>query len=366
MTDASQTLLELLRYALWRSPLDTKELPPKEYRELMKLAQAQTVWGLVAQSLVDAGVRTDDDCAMDTLEGVTLHQRSAGKMNAALNGLTTMLEEHGIRYAVFKGQVVAALYRQPAMRTCGDIDFYVLPEDFDHAVKLIGEELGVVVHEDFTDKHFDFEYCGVRFEMHYKIETFGSSAHQRLFDRWHDKALKESPAVYREVGGNKVRVLPTEIEIVTVFKHLFNHLLVEGVGLRQFVDLAVLLQVHSVDKEQAGLIVDRLKQLGYLRAFQTVVLVLQTYLGLEVDSRWGINAERDRKFADRIFHAVMKQGNFGRSGRKVQVDSAEKSMETLKIAMRHCMEYFWLAPSDIIRLIPKRVGISMKKCLKNK
>lgn len=361
MVEPSLAMCQLIAFALWQKPCNFKSLQVEEYRALMRLAKAQTVSGLVCQGMVDAEIETDDDCALESMETIRRHEQSTSKLNEALSRLVEVLNKEGIVYAVFKGEVMAALYPQPAMRTCGDIDFYVVPQDFERALKLIESTLGVEVHEDYTDKHFDFEVNGIRFEMHYRIETFGCSRHQRLFNQWHDEALLHSPAVYRQIGETRVRVLPPEIEVVTVFKHLFNHLLIEGVGLRQFVDLAVLIYRLDLDKAAIDRVIGQLRRLGYLRAFQATLQVLQTYIGFEPGADWKQIVPVNRKYVERIYQAVMTQGNFGRQGRVHQEVGAAKSMETLKIAMRHCLDYFWLAPTDIACLIPKRVGISMKK-----
>lgn len=361
MDKTADRLLQLLRHALWQEPCDFASLNDEDYRALLQLARGQTVSGLVCRAMADAGIVTSDDCVLDTVETIRQHELAADKLNKAVARLDGVLGAHGMGHAVFKGQTLAALYPQPEMRTCGDVDFYVVPQHFAQAVTLIEHELGAEVQEDYTDKHFDFAHHGVRFEMHYRIETFGSGRHQRLFNRWHDEALTNAAPVYRHVGGCRVRVLPPEIEVVVVFKHLFNHLLIEGVGLRQFVDLAVLIHRLNLGPDQVSQVATHLRRLGYLRAFQAVLQLLHTYLGLPIGEEWEAVGRTDAKYADRIFATVMAQGNFGRYGRKHQKEGVAKSRETLSMAMRHCADFFWLAPSDIVWLIPRRVAISFGK-----
>lgn len=359
MKETEDRFLQLLRDALWHTGLSRQAMEVSDYQAVMQLAKQQAVPALVADALVRNDFQTNDDCSMATMAAIVRHQRKYKKMNEDLLVLTRVLHEAQIPYVVFKGQVVAALYPHPALRSTGDIDFYVPRSHFMRAVNVIHKRLNVVIDADKLDKHFSFSYRGTRFEMHHRIETFGYKGHQHRFDRLIDKEMAEH-AAYREVAGEKVAVLCPLADLVVVFKHLFNHLLVEGVGMRQVCDLAILLHAYRGQYDAVEL-ESYLYQMGYLRAFKAMGTLLVRHLSLPAEDFPFPLEKRWNRWADLLMQEVMACGNFGRAGRKEQHDGKAKSIETARIAMRHCLTYLPLAPFDIACLIPRRIGITLRK-----
>ena len=158
----------------------------------------------------------------------------------------------------------------------------------------------------------------------------------------------------------EVCVLPPEEDLIVVFKHWFNHLLVEGVGLRQTLDLAVLLNAYR-DKMNVGRLMTALDGIGYMKAFRAMLAMMKRYFGLEwLDSNFVLGC-RDERYADKLMAAVMESGNFGRKAYRNHTTGKKKSMETATRALRHCVTFLRLAPKDIICLIPRRIGITLKQ-----
>ena len=202
--------------------------------------------------------------------------------------------------------------------------------------------------------------------MHYQIETFGNGRHQRYFNRMSDESISKGADNFRisvsKRDGSKVLasvLSPTE-DLIVVFKHWFNHLLVEGVGLRQTVDLAVLLNAYQ-DEIDAARLMSALDRIGYTKAFRAMLAMMRKYFGLSSVENFCILNRRDERYADYLMAAILESGNFGRKAYKNQSSGNRKSMETAKRALGHCLRFFWLAPLDIICLIPKRIKITLKQ-----
>lgn len=279
-------------------------------------------------------------------------------LNSTLCDLVQIFLDNSIKYCVFKGQTIAALYPNSLSRICGDIDFYCPAIDYAKAQKVLKQKLSVEIeHSEIADKHDTFVFNGVRCEMHFRLETFGSHKHQVYFDQMIDKALDKSSFV--TINGFNICVLPANENIILTFKHLFNHLLVEGVGLRQFCDLMILIKnkYKEIDVEQLAL---SLHNIGYYNAFCAVGAVLIKYLGLsEKEFPFPISS-RYYRWGDEIINTVLHDGNFGQNHRNGSF-GIMKSLNTAYIAMCHCVKFLMLAPSDIIYLIPKRIYISTSK-----
>ena len=262
-------------------------------------------------------------------------------------------------YIVFKGQTVGCYYPDPMLRTSGDIDFYVTPKDYGRAEQLLMEAYGVELGNDRLDMHDSFKADGVVYELHFRMETFGSGKHQRYYDRLIEEQVARKDCSV-EIYDTDVLTLPPTLNVIQVFKHLFHHLLIEGVGMRQVCDLTMLISAthKEIDWDELG---KHLKKIGYYKAFLALGALMINHIGLPSERFGFADWERYAKWGDKILSNVFERGNFGRFNRKHTNPGIKKSIETARIAMGHCLTFLPLASSDIIPLIPKRIAISLGK-----
>ena len=367
-----KALLDILRREI--TGLDGTEkmgLPVAGLSAVMRLAKEHAVTGLVANAVVRnriviAGGATEGkgEAVMRLMQQIMVHRQGMQRCEDVMGRFVRLMKENAIAYVVFKGLAVARHYPEPFARTRGDVDFYVPKEDFLRAVEVIEQGLHVEMYKEDVDKHYSFDWQGIRFEMHYQIETFGSHRHQLRFNRMIDEAMAKHTDSFTVCDSDgeetEVCVLPPEEDLIVVFKHWFNHLLVEGVGLRQTLDLAVLLNAYR-DKMNAGRLMTALDGIGYMKAFRAMLAMMKRYFGLEwLDSNFVLGC-RDERYADKLMAAVMESGNFGRKAYRNHTTGKKKSMETATRALRHCVTFLRLAPKDIICLIPRRIGITLKQ-----
>lgn len=365
-------LLEILRREVTgEDGTEKMELSVAGLNAVMRLAREHAVTGLVANAtmrnrIVIAGGVAEGrgEVVMRLMQQTMAHRQNQRRFEDAVGRFARLMEENGIAYVVFKGLAVARYYPEPFVRTMGDVDFYVPKSCFDRAVEVIERGLNVVMDKEEVDKHYSFDWQGIRFEMHYQIETFGNHRHQHRFDRMIDEAMAEHTDSFTvcDSDGNEteVSVLPPTEDLIVVFKHWFNHLLVEGVGLRQTLDLAVLLNAYR-DKINVGRLMTALDGIGYMKAFRAMLAMMKRYFGFEwLDSNFVLGC-RDERYADKLMAAVMESGNFGRKAYRNHTTGKKKSMETATRALRHCVTFLRLAPKDILCLIPRRIGITLKQ-----
>ena len=365
MDKTQQELLKLLQCALWGKSCDAVSV--EELRQVMELAKAHTVDGLVAGVFMNNKVRVKDspeleDAMMNLAADNTVHKRTYAKHSSIIIELDNLLTGNNIHYFVFKGTAAAAHYPEPYQRTMGDVDFYVAPQDFQQAIEVIEGGWNVKITEQESEKHLSFEYKNIPFEMHHRVETFGLGRHQRLFDEWINNATEHT--VTYELENGMAHCLPPEEDVLTVFKHMFNHLLVEGVGLRQVVDVAVLLNDYQKNINATALR-EKISKVGYLRAFNATVAMLDDYLGLPCSSFYSNLSGKDHKWGRKVMDFVMKSGNFGRSSYKNKAKGLAHSTETATHAFWHIFSLAPLLPSEVPGLILKHTGITIKKHLGN-
>lgn len=369
---AENALLEILRREITGlDGTEEMELSVAGLSAVMRLAKEHAVTGLVANAavrnrIVIAGgvAEGKGEAVMRLMQQNMVHRQGMQRFENAVGRFARLMEENSIAYVVFKGLAVARLYPEPFVRTMGDVDFYVPQGDFQLAVDVIERGLHVVVDKEDVDKHYSFDWQGIRFEMHYQIETFGNRRHQRRFNRMIDEAMTEHTDSFTVCDSDgietEVSVLPPTEDLIVVFKHWFNHLLVEGVGLRQTLDLAVLLNAYK-DKINVGRLMTALDGIGYMKAFRAMLAMMKRYFGLDWLDNFFVYDHRDERYANKLMAAVMESGNFGRKSYRNHTTGKKKSMETATRALRHCVMFLWLAPKDIICLVPRRIGITLKQ-----
>ena len=369
---AENALLEILKREITgEDGTEKMELSVAGLNAVMRLAQEHAVAGLLANAAVrnriviaEGAAEGRGEAVMKLMQQTMAHRQGMQRCEDVVGRFARLMKDNGIAYVVFKGLAVARHYPEPFARTMGDVDFYVPQGDFLRAVDVIERGLHVVMDKEEVDKHYSFDWQGIRFEMHYQIETFGNRWHQLRFNRMIDEAMAEHTDSFTvcDSDGNEteVSVLPPTEDLIVVFKHWFNHLLVEGVGLRQTLDLAVLLNAYR-DKINVGRLMTALDGIGYMKAFRAMLAMMRWYLGLDWFDNFFVYNRCDERYADKLMAAVMESGNFGRKAYRNHTEGKKKSMETATRALRHCVKFFWLAPKDILCLIPKRIGISVKQ-----
>ena len=344
------------------------EIELGELRSMMSLALEHTVGGLLAETVMNGSVSITDIITDRTAKRRVLMQFAEMQMqhraqklhfDKVLSEFTLWLKGEEIDFVVFKGPAVASLYASPWSRTMGDIDFYVPEWDYERALSLIQQKLKLTVERCDGDKHDSFSYRGIRFEMHYQMETFGAGKHQRYFSALVDKEIKDGRLGHFCVStGVQVPMLSPEADLILVFKHMFNHLIGEGVGLRQVTDVAVLIRAYAPTLNISALR-EHLQNIGYLKAFDAMVALVGRYYNVSWDAYGDYLSSKDFRMADLLMADIMKNGNFGRMDYKYR-SGWKKRMETTYRFFANCMKYFCLAPWEIMCLVPKRVCISLR------
>ena len=218
-------LLQLLRRELWQTDEDCNLLW-SQVNALLMAAEVQAVEGLILHALLKSGVlQGHEDEYYDAIGVIAQIQQENDLVNKQLDAFETMMAE--VPHVVVKGQMVARYYPDGSLRQSGDIDFYCAPAHYRGAKALLSSVQAIEWQESDSYKHEVFVWNEVKFEMHASLMTFCAGKHQQYWDREVEPHVAE----------------PTE-EVVYVFAHLFYHLIVGGVGLKQFCDLTMTIHHH--------------------------------------------------------------------------------------------------------------------------
>lgn len=360
------TYLEFLRFALNDDSVVPDSVVNINWQALLRFAKEQAIVGIYARRILFdndklndckwLGNRPNEDNVMDWMGAYTKIVQRNVKTDNAVAKLTKVIRDSGIAFFVLKGQVIATYYPSPEMRTSGDVDFYVFKKDWARAKSLL--EKDVTMTDDHSGQHWEFTKDGIPFEMHYHTAVFASGGRQRYWDELIDSYFDDI-LDHVEIDGVGVPTLPPTLNAIYLFVHIYHHFLKEGIALRQFIDWMMFFEAKHKEIVVSELTA-KLERLGLLRAFKTFGSILTEVLGMETKF-FPYFTDSDKRYVNKIMSIVLRNGNFGKYGRKVQQGGWKHSMETGLRSIRHIKQFFWLSPAENLLWIPKLTIRSIDK-----
>ena len=149
------------------------------------------------------------------------------------------LTKAGIPFYTVKGLNVAKLYPVPALRTMGDCDIVVHPEDKEKAHGVF-EKLGFRVHGK-EEMEWGYWKNDLEFELHDHL-LYDEIVNDQNGIEFSDSAWEMT----RRVEGQRYE-LDQSFHFVFLLLHLRKHIVSSGVGFRQFMDLDVVMRRCALD-----------------------------------------------------------------------------------------------------------------------
>lgn len=342
----------LLRCSLWNTTF-SGPVTFNDFKKVLKLAEEQTVFGYVFDSLKGIQIKDMQD-KTPIFEAVGLVEQiiqANNNLEKELVGFVKQLNKHNLEYMVVKGQTIGGLYSKPELRQPGDIDFYS-PQYLQ--IRKIFPEAGIP--DMIPEKEFSFENNGVTYELHAQLIDFGCKKNKILWQKLLDLEWKHPFSV--DIGKCKVQTLSPTTNAIYVFVHLFFHFIKGGVSLRQLCDWAMVLHHHKdeIDREKLQRI---LRDLDIQNAYCAFGVILIDNLGLSSDEFPVPIKDKDKKWKSKILNDIFKGGNFGKQNHKARSVLGYK-LETVCLVIRNSIRYHRLASSEIRMMIPKLIGINLQ------
>ena len=348
-------IFSLVRSGLWQQHLSHFEMAAWQYKEVMVEAEKQCVIGLVADCLQSNNMKLPRKCVthMLRLSNALMHENK--RLNENVLSLTKLMTESHIRFVVVKGQSVGALYPKPLLRVPGDIDFFVVQDDFARAVDVVNRHWGLNLDKDKHGMHLEFQADGSHFEMHRLLMSFPNEKTRRDFLALIEKYPYESVMI----DDQQVPVLMPTLNVFYTFLHLYNHVVKLGVAIRQFCDVAILLHRYKNQIDRV-LLEEWLEEYDFKRAFAAIGHILVDKLGLPLEDFPLEIKEKDKKNGEQILDLVWSHGNWGQYDRDWgETRSMKYYWSKIRIRVSSQMLFSHLSPkfskSIILEDTPRRV-----------
>lgn len=307
-----QVFFELLRAGLWEKETQLSRYNEVDYSEIMRLAEEQSVVGLVTAGLEHVSdVKVPQKVLLQYI-GQTLQIEQQNKaMNEFVAKLIEKLRKEDVYAILVKGQGIAQCYEKPLWRASGDVDLFLDEANYRKAKDILTPLASAMEEEDKQRLHLGMTIDSWMVELHGTMRT----AISRKVDDGID-AVQRSIFMNGEIrewkNGNSTINLPSAAaDAIIVFTHFLQHFYVGGIGIRQICDWCRLLWAYRTEIDRK-LLEKRLRSMHLMTEWKAFAAFAVKWLGMLVDEMplYDDSKKYNRK-ADRISYLVLKAGNFG-------------------------------------------------------
>ena len=313
----TKALFELVRAGLWEKEARLSKFGDISYNELMRLAEEQSVVGLVTAGLEQVeDVKLPQEVLLQFIGSTLQIEQQNKEMNLFVAEFIDKLRNAGIYTLLVKGQGVAQCYKKPQWRACGDVDLFLSDDNYNKAKDLLIPLASEVEQEYVEEKHLGFTINGWVVELHGSLRVGLSKRINRVLDDIRKDTFYGGNVRSWNNNGTQVFLLGKENDVVYIFVHFLNHFYKGGIGLRQICDWCRLLW-NFKDSLNYGLIESRIRKMGLMSEWKVFGAFAVEYIGMPVDAMpmfdpsFTFQDSRFKRKVERIKDFILMSGNFG-------------------------------------------------------
>lgn len=322
MTKCEQDILfELLRAAIWQRKADLSAYAVQgewKWKNILKAADMHGMIGVIA----DVVMSLPDDFKPGMKSQAGLIQYVAALTQATYKNkeatvvIFKALQEKGLHPVLMKGPVIAAFYPERVYRSSGDIDIYLTPSEYEEGCNIVNELCGCKDKSEgiFEDRvHYHVSYSSsVEVEVHRRVgetpdpERFGS------FNNWADDMLKPENCKTMDILGYNIRIPSDCFTIIFNYQHLAKHFSSKGIGLRQFVDWALIMHSYKDAPDELWQQVKKDMSVHIRKKpWQILQGILVYQFGLPKEECLYWDEKKAKKSQGELLEYIIDSGNFG-------------------------------------------------------
>lgn len=287
MTDR-ELLLTLLRTALWDEPVPESlvGVPEDQWHSMYALAQAQGVHVLLFGSIqkLPPSVHVPESLATDLMAQVFAAQKNYQLHLATVQQMTACFKGAGIHGSLLKGLAVSRMYPAPALRLCGDIDWYFPSEhDWDTASQVMMDR-GISLTLD-SDADVHYTYNGIVIEHHRHWNHLYSQCRMGKLDS-------------------------EEKWLFMLYSHLWRHIIGKGAGMRQVCDQAMACRYfrERIDRERFMVLVKGCRARRWVRLIDSLLV---DRLGMDANYA-SFGCKGKNRDIERLMDIIFDAGDLGK------------------------------------------------------
>ena len=283
-----------------------------DWAKLVQLAQIHCVTGILGYMTMSWPICPDEQMKA-SLRGVCLNTIALFARRAALADVFSQtLSRNGIDHIVMKGFVLRAYYPVPELRTFGDIDLVIRPEDRKKSDELL-RSLGYHAEIDW-EPVFSYTKDVEHYEIHTEIMELNVS--QKADYRGY---FRDAWPYADAVGDCRYHFKPA-FHFLYLLTHIAKHVTGSGAGIRMYLDVAVYLRRFGTSLDW-NWIRQELEKLCLTDFANAVLLLVQD--AFDVESPIPLQAVQEETMGN-FLKFTMAGGVFGREGQDSGTETLKK------------------------------------------
>jgi hypothetical protein len=250
MIDKNKIFLNILK-----SYINNERLCIDDYADwdgLFIVAKIHDLLGIVAAMDAKYHFIKDKSVAQKFRQYMIVSVKYSVLFETVYREVSLALANEKIKNIVVKGPIVKRYYPDTDLRTMGDIDLVIHKDDMPKAKKVM-LQLGFEECESGSIDEWKFERNNVPVELHEDLtsEDFGTGVDYK----------QEMQYIFNNVKNldEYIQELTDECHLVYLIVHIAQHLLSAGCGVRQILDIALVLKNCDIDMVEVYTTLDRLK-----------------------------------------------------------------------------------------------------------
>lgn len=341
-----ELFFELIRVALGCKVCLSHSPTASEWGELYAMAKKQSLVGICfagVQRLVEQRQEPPEMLYLTWMGMAAKIQQRNDVVNRQCVELQKRLSADRLRSAILKGQGVAQLYDEHlrGLRQSGDIDVWAFFDPTD-SLGTNRKRLIDYMQKVSPTKGVSLLHTHLRCFDDTEVELHFSPTYLRC--PWHDKKLQQWFVEEGRKGFHKVDagfIVPSdEFNAVFILAHIYKHLIVEGIGLRQVLDYYFVLKSVHFDNEKKEHICQLLKSFGMMKFAKAVMWILQSIFNLDDEY---LLCEPDIADGAKLLNEITQSGNFGHNDerRKTNKNALARFFEPMWLTLSFMPDYPW-------------------------
>lgn len=284
MTEDREAFFALVRAGLWEKEVRFPQLGTDNYKEVLRLAEEQSVVGLVA-----AGFEKLTNCSFPLTEKLTLlgkcqliEQRNVA-MNQFIGELVERMRKADIYAVLVKGQGIAQCYERPLWRLNGDVDFLVDAKEYEKATSVLLPLSSINKPNERYTKHIGMTIDDWYVELHGTLRTGLSAKLDLVVDEVQSDTFMNKHIRIWQNEETDIYLPSPNNDVFLVFTHFIKHFYKEGMTIRQVCDWCRLLWTHK-DYINAVVIEKWLRKANLLTEWKAFAALAVKYLRMPLET----------------------------------------------------------------------------------
>jgi hypothetical protein len=348
-----EAFLALVRAGLWEQEVCLLPFGEIDIKEVYRLAEEQSVVGLVAAGLEHiVDIKVPQEVALTFVGNALQSEQRNAAMNKFVAKLIEYLRQKDVYTLLVKGQGIAQCYERPLWRSCGDVDLLLSDKNLRAAKEYLSPLASNVDKEEPYEQHTAMTVDSWSVELHGSLRTGVTTKIDKGIEDLQNSVFYGGN-VRSWLNGNTQVFLPSaDIDVLFIFTHILKHFFRNGIGLRQICDWCRLLWTYK-DSLNHGLLESRIQKMGIMTEWKAFASLAVKYLDMPVEAMpLYSDEEKWKKKAGKILAFIIKTGNFGHNRDTGYSKKYPAPISKLISFYRHTKDsvrYFTIFPMDTVK-----------------